>query len=152
MFGSARPAVELGADQGVELGAGGVVFDRSGKVLLLRRRCGDWVFPKGHIDEGETAVQAALREIAEEAGVSADCRETGRTWTTAYVNKGGRRREITWFACETEAAKLDLGEALFPEGGFFEPHEALERLSHQADRDLLRAVSTWRAELAREVG
>jgi 8-oxo-dGTP diphosphatase len=39
--------------------------------LLLVRRCdsGSWELPGGRVDVGETAVEAAVRETAEEAGV-----------------------------------------------------------------------------------
>lgn len=49
--------------------------DESGRPLLLmvsgRRGRGRWLFPKGDIDPGETARQAARRETYEEAGVEA---------------------------------------------------------------------------------
>jgi 8-oxo-dGTP pyrophosphatase MutT (NUDIX family) len=56
--------------------AGGVVFRPAGErreYLLVRARdaAGNWVFPKGHIEAGETPEQAALREVAEEAGIRA---------------------------------------------------------------------------------
>ena len=35
-------------------GAGGVVFNDRGEVLLIRDRNGFWVFPKGHLEPGET--------------------------------------------------------------------------------------------------
>jgi len=41
-------------------------------VLLVRSTARDaveWVLPKGHIERGENAEQAALRELREEAGV-----------------------------------------------------------------------------------
>ena len=40
-------------------------------ALLLVRRCdsGAWELPGGHVDVGETAVEAAVRETAEETGV-----------------------------------------------------------------------------------
>ena len=43
----------------------------AGGRLLLVRRCdtGAWELPGGRVDVGETAVQAAVRETAEEAGV-----------------------------------------------------------------------------------
>ncbi len=43
-----------------------------GGRLLLVRRCdsGRWELPGGRVDVGETAVQAAVREAAEEAGVT----------------------------------------------------------------------------------
>ena len=43
-----------------------------GGRLLLVRRCdsGTWELPGGRVDVGETAVEAAVRETAEEAGVT----------------------------------------------------------------------------------
>ena len=50
--------------------AGGILFDGD-KVLLLRKRgLSEIVLPKGHIEEGETAEQAAVREVVEETGYS----------------------------------------------------------------------------------
>ena len=51
-----------------------VIFERDGKVLLSRRyntgyRDGEYSLPAGHIEEGEFATQAALREAHEEVGV-----------------------------------------------------------------------------------
>ena len=56
--------------------AGGIVVRREqdGVRFLLvtaRRQPGQWVFPKGHIEPGETPEQAAVREVQEEAGVEA---------------------------------------------------------------------------------
>lgn len=41
------------------------------EVLIVRSRKDPsaWIFPKGHIEPGETAEEAALRELEEEAGV-----------------------------------------------------------------------------------
>jgi 8-oxo-dGTP pyrophosphatase MutT (NUDIX family) len=54
--------------------AGGVVIrrrDGSVQVLLItaRSRPKQWIIPKGHIEDRETAPAAALREAEEEAGV-----------------------------------------------------------------------------------
>lgn len=54
--------------------AGGVVLRRNAKTneleMLLTQDAKDrWTIPKGHIEEGETAQETALREIGEEAGL-----------------------------------------------------------------------------------
>jgi diadenosine hexaphosphate hydrolase (ATP-forming) len=53
--------------------AGGIVFrhDANGgvEILLIQDAKDRWTIPKGHIEEGETAVQTARREIGEEAGL-----------------------------------------------------------------------------------
>lgn len=56
-----------------EATAGGIVF-RHGKkggvqFLMIQDPKGRWSIPKGHIEEGETAQETAIREIGEEAGL-----------------------------------------------------------------------------------
>lgn len=55
-----------------ESSAGGVVFRTAGGrplFLLIRDSYGNWGFPKGHLERGERADTAALREVMEETGL-----------------------------------------------------------------------------------
>jgi 8-oxo-dGTP pyrophosphatase MutT (NUDIX family) len=92
---SRRPAAQ-------EVSAGGVVL-RDGQVLVIvpTRRAADGSLvlglPKGHLDEGETMAQAAMREVREETGVTAELlRELGelRYW---YVRDGRRVSKTVFF-------------------------------------------------------
>ncbi len=53
----------------------GAIVVRSGKseprILLVtaRRNPNNWIFPKGHVESGETLKAAAVREAREEAGI-----------------------------------------------------------------------------------
>ncbi|MDZ7786085.1 MAG: NUDIX domain-containing protein [Candidatus Saccharibacteria bacterium] len=53
--------------------AGGIIFRRNKngqlEILLIQDAKNRWTIPKGHIEEGETAKQAARREISEETGL-----------------------------------------------------------------------------------
>jgi mutator protein MutT len=72
--GRALPAERHRPPAASEVSAGGVVVrDHETIVIVPRRRAADGrrvlALPKGHVDEGETPLQAAMREVREEAGV-----------------------------------------------------------------------------------
>jgi ATP adenylyltransferase len=59
-------------ERGVTLQAGGVVLlPDQGLVALRRGRNGDIALPKGHVEEGETLAETAIREVREETGINA---------------------------------------------------------------------------------
>jgi len=56
----------------MEHSCGFVLFRQVGKnryYLLMHYKAGHWDFPKGHIEEGETQIQTACRELEEETGI-----------------------------------------------------------------------------------
>ena len=57
-----------------EYSAGAILYtvkDNEIYYLLIKDFNGNWGFPKGHLENGETNVDAALREIKEEVGIDA---------------------------------------------------------------------------------
>jgi len=55
------------------LGVRGIACDEAGRVLLVRHTYAKgWHFPGGGVESGESAVDAVVREMAEEAGVKAE--------------------------------------------------------------------------------
>jgi 8-oxo-dGTP diphosphatase len=99
-----------------EYSAGGVV-GRDGKLLLVKvtNLAGEkvWTFPKGHLDEGETPLAAALREVEEETGWR--CRSLGPLTTVAYkFSRQGRpvAKKVKWYRMEPveKVGKPDAAE------------------------------------------
>ena len=61
-----------GARARLETSSGGVVFREHESVpqfLLIKDPYDNWGLPKGHVEGGETPVQAAIREVTEETGL-----------------------------------------------------------------------------------
>lgn len=108
--------------------AGGVVFRKSASVLeylLVRARKPPeaWVFPKGHIEKGETSATAAMREVLEEAGVHVRIiarvghlrfdGEYAEMFLMAYQSAGNRmgERECAWLSFDAALASLGFEES-----------------------------------------
>ena len=47
----------------------GTIVINDNKVLVIRQKQGFWGFPKGHIEEGESEIQTAIRETKEETNL-----------------------------------------------------------------------------------
>ena len=63
-------------------------------IVRAKKDPSQWVFPKGHIEPGETAADAAVRELAEEAGVSGMIIQ--RVGVSAF-RSGAEQVEVTYF-------------------------------------------------------
>jgi 8-oxo-dGTP pyrophosphatase MutT (NUDIX family) len=110
---------------------------REPQVLLVtaRRNPRNWIFPKGHIEKGESPEQAALRETREEAGISAKL--IGPAGILEYGFLGAKAR-VEYFLV------LFTREAGPPEDGrqrmWCRLDDALDRLSYKNTRKLLRTA------------
>ena len=82
-----------------ELKSCGVLILRGSPVkeFLLMKHPKRWDLPKGHIDDGETEVECALREMWEEPGISKDAVELDRgfryeqEYYVKYVRTDGKK-------------------------------------------------------------
>lgn len=112
--------------------AGGLVENGAGEILLMRRR-GWWDLPKGHVEAGETHEQAALREVAEETGLT-DVSILQPLGTTQhfYNNRGRWEMKRTWWY----RMRYDGAEQLVPQ-----TEEDITELRWMKGAELWRAVS-----------
>ena len=88
----------------------GVIVRRMAGELLLCHATGRnyWDIPKGVRDEGETSVEAALRELREEAGIELDERRV----SDAGVHKYLPRKDLHLFVLDPPDASLDINQCL----------------------------------------
>ncbi len=79
--------------------AGGLVCTDDGDCLMIHRG-GRWDLPKGMVERGETLATAALREVAEETGVTAcpSVRLVAKTYHIYDKYGGWHLKQTSWFA------------------------------------------------------
>lgn len=67
-------------------------------VLLIQDRRGIWTLPKGHVDEGESDEEAAVREVAEETGIHCTIAERLERITYPIYHHGRwQDKQVTFF-------------------------------------------------------
>ena len=118
----------------------------SSKVLLLRhssvssRGGGHWDFPKGHIDDGETEIQTALRELEEETGIANVDLVDGFRDTITYTFPSGQERigkEVVFFLATTKESKVRLSHEHI-DYSWLDFDSAFSRLTYDNARLILR--------------
>jgi len=127
--------------------AGGIIVWRD-RVVLRRTARGEWVFPKGWIDPGETAEQAAVREVREETGVRA---EIVRLAGTAAYEADGEAREVVYYLMRVtdspewaDHAGIDAASVPHDEVTNMLTFDNNRQLWSQVDKEVHRLIRTRR--------
>ncbi len=128
-----------------EFSAGGVVMNDDHEIIVIvpTRRAADGskvlALPKGHPDGEESSLQAALREVREEAGVDAEVVETlgeVRYW----YQRGGRRiaKVVEFFLLRYVSGDVADHDHEVEQARWIPATEALETLTYAGERDMVR--------------
>ena len=132
-----------------EFSAGGVVVNDDHEVVVIVpvRRSADGsrvlALPTGHPDGKESAVQAALREVREEAGVEAEV--VGSLGEVRYCyQRGGRRiaKVVEFFLLRYVSGDVGDHDHEVEHARWIPAVQAMETLTYAGERDMVReAVS-----------
>ncbi|HEY5045272.1 MAG TPA: NUDIX domain-containing protein [Solirubrobacteraceae bacterium] len=132
-----------GATRAQEISAGGVVV-RDGKVIVIvpTRRSPDGsrvlALPKGHVDPGENALQAAEREVREETGVVAELvHDLGEV--RYWYRRDGRTipKSVAFYLFSYVSGDTADHDDEVEEARWIGLREALTALSHSGEREMI---------------
>ncbi|HEX5765275.1 MAG TPA: NUDIX domain-containing protein [Woeseiaceae bacterium] len=105
------------------LSCGIVIVRRTdgGWLTLMLRAYRNWDFPKGLMEQGETPIEAAVREVGEETGIT----QLSFDWGDKFIETGpyNRGKVARYYLARTEEEKVILG--IVPALGRAEHHQSL---------------------------
>ena len=121
---------------------GGVVIHK-GKILLLyknyKHRYEGWVLPKGTVEPDEDYKHTALREVEEEAGVSARIiKYIGKSQYSFMVGQEQVQKDVNWYLMKaSNYYSKPQKEEYFVDSGYYKYHEAIHLLKFSNERYIL---------------
>ena len=130
-----------------EVSAGGLVIETTGTMGLLIGRSDHkdatgkrvlWSLPKGHIEEGETPEQAAIREVAEETGITSSITKSLGVIDFWFM-AGGKRihKTVHHFMFLEVGGTLLAQESEVDEVSWFPLSEIVDRLAYPDEKKLI---------------
>jgi 8-oxo-dGTP pyrophosphatase MutT (NUDIX family) len=136
----------MAVSNGVVRAAGGVVSRRKGRheleVLVVHRKArGDWSFPKGKAEPGESDEDCALREVEEETGLQ--CALGAELPSVSYRDRKERLKRVRYWAMTVlrgSARPLNEIDAV----RWVRVAEARKTLTYPRDRELLATFAKKR--------
>ena len=87
-----------------------IVLDDENRMLMVCQHHEDrdiWMVPGGGIEEGESSLEAAVREVEEETGLDIEVQKL--LWHVEEVSERGQRF-VNFFLGEMTGGTLELGE------------------------------------------
>jgi len=132
-----------------EFSAGGVVMNDDHEIIVIvpTRRAADGskvlALPKGHPDGAESSLEAALREVREEAGVEAEVVDSlgeVRYW----YQRGGKRiaKVVEFFLLRYVSGDVKDHDHEVEQARWVPAAEAVRTLTYAGERDMVREALT----------
>ncbi|MGN0696133.1 MAG: bis(5'-nucleosyl)-tetraphosphatase [Oscillospiraceae bacterium] len=123
-----------------EKSCGAVVYRKhhgNTEILLIKHlNSGHWSFPKGHVEEGETEVETALREIKEETDIDVMIDPTFRE-TVTYFPKKETQKVVVYFMAKAKNFDFTPQETEIADIRWVDICHAASMLTYENDKTIV---------------
>ena len=119
-----------------EKSCGCIIINNKKEVLLVHHNKGHWDFPKGHVEDGETEVQTAVREVKEETNIDVEVNENYR-YTTEYSPKENVIKEVVYFLAKNINNKKNPQLEEVSEVKWVRFEEAIGKITYDTSKEIL---------------
>lgn len=118
----------------------GCIIIKNNKVLLVyEKRRNFWGFPKGHMEDGETEIETALREVKEEVGLEVEIDEQKR-YILNYIIKDEIDKTTVLYIATPKNEEIVMQESEIENAKWCSFEEALETLTFYDWKEMFRKV------------
>lgn len=121
-----------------EKSCGCIVIDNE-KVLLVKHNAGHWDFPKGHVEENETEMETAIREVKEETNVDVEIQEKNR-YVIEYSHKEDTTKQVVFFIAKKINGNIKAQESEISIVKWMSFEEALNTITYDNTRKLFEDI------------
>ncbi|WP_245579813.1 bis(5'-nucleosyl)-tetraphosphatase [Metamycoplasma spumans] len=132
-----------------EKSCGAVVFKKENnviKVLLIEQKAGHWGFPKGHVEENETEIETALREVKEETNIDVKIIENFRE-IIEYQPFENAWKTVVFFVAEPINNTLIKQETEVQSLGWFNIEKVNELLPFDTQKEIFNKAIKFYLQL-----
>lgn len=118
----------------------GCIIIKDEKVLLVYEKNRNfWGFPKGHMEEGETEKETALREVKEEVGIDVEI-DVLKRYTLNYNIKNEIDKTTILYIAKPKSEEIVIQEDEIEKIKWCSFEEALQTLTFENWKELFKKV------------
>lgn len=115
----------------------GAIVIQGEKILIIQQAAGHWGFPKGHVEDGETEVETAIREIKEETNLDVEIDESHR-YVEHYSPKEGVEKDVVLFVAKMIGGEIKAQEEEVQKIKWLSYEEAIQTITYDNSRSVLK--------------
>lgn len=124
-----------------EKACGAVIENKEGKILLIFQQNGFWGFPKGHVEEGETESETAVREVFEETGLWVELNEENRFEFSYNIKDLNIHKTVVLFTAKVvDDLRFKKQDEEIAEMDWFDKNDVEERLTFEDWKAVWRKI------------
>jgi 8-oxo-dGTP pyrophosphatase MutT (NUDIX family) len=124
-----------------EKACGAVIENEEEKILLIFQQNGFWGFPKGHVEEGETESETAVREVFEETGLWVELNEENRFEFSYDIKDLNIHKTVVLFTAKVvDDSRFKKQDEEIAEMDWFDKNDVEERLTFEDWKAVWRKI------------